>query len=151
MIQLLRGFTSVGFVGRIPGAPGTYGSLVTLPVAYLWGSIVTDNHFITLGLILLLTLLGTIASTIVSRSLGIEDPSEIVIDEVVGQWLAVLAIPGHWGYWLAAFILFRIFDIWKPWIIDKSQHLPGGLGIMMDDVLAGLLAFLLIQGAAAIL
>jgi len=151
MIHLLRGFTSVGFVGRIPGAPGTYGSLVTLPLAYLWGSVVTENHLITLGLIIVLLILGTIASNIVSRSMGVEDPSEIVIDELVGQWLAVLAIPNHWGFWLAAFILFRIFDIWKPWIIDKSQHLPGGLGIMMDDVLAGLITFFLIQGASAIL
>ena len=151
MIQVLRGFTSVGFVGRIPGAPGTYGSLVTLPIAFFWGSIVTENHLLTLGLIFFLAVLGTIASSIVAKSMGIEDPSEIVIDELVGQWIAVLAIPGHWGYWLAAFILFRIFDIWKPWIINKAQHLPGGLGIMMDDVLAGLLAFLLIQGAAALL
>ncbi len=151
MIHILRGFTSVGFVGRIPGAPGTYGSLVTLPLAYLWSTQVTDNPYITLGLIAILTILGTIASTKVSKSMGIEDPGEIVIDELVGQWLAVLAIPHHWGYWLAAFILFRLFDIWKPWLIDKSQHLPDGLGIMMDDVLAGLLAFLLIQGAAYII
>jgi len=151
MIHLLRSFTSVGFVGRIPGAPGTYGSLVTLPIAFLWGSIVNENHLLTVGLILIITIAGTIASSIVAKHIGVEDPSEIVIDELVGQWIAVVAIPAHWGFWLAAFILFRIFDIWKPWIIDKAQHLPGGLGIMMDDVLAGILAFLLIQGAAAIL
>jgi len=151
MIHVLRNFTSLGFIGRLPGAPGTYGSLVTLPLAFLWGSIVNENHLLTVGLILALAVLGTIASTIVAKHIGVEDPSEIVIDEVVGQWIAVLALPWYWGYWLAAFILFRIFDIWKPWIIDKSQHLPGGLGIMMDDILAGLLTFLLVQGAAAIL
>ena len=151
MIQLLRSFTSFGFIGRLPGAPGTYASLATLPVAFFWASLVNENHLLTLGLIIILAVLGTIASAVVARKLEVEDPSEIVIDEVVGQWIAVLALPFHWGYWLAAFILFRIFDIWKPWIIDRSQHLPGGLGIMMDDILAGILAFLLVQGAAAIL
>jgi len=150
MIQLLRSFTSVGFVGRIPGAPGTYGSLVTLPLAFLWGSLVNENHLLTVGLILIITITGTIASSIVARHIGDDDPSEIVIDELVGQWIAVLAIPAHWAFWLAAFVLFRLFDIWKPWLIDKAQHLPGGLGIMMDDVLAGIITFLLIQGAAAL-
>jgi phosphatidylglycerophosphatase A len=151
MIPLLRSFTSLGFIGRLPGAPGTYASLATLPVAYLWASIVNENHLLTLSLIVVLSVLGTAASAIVSRSLGVEDPSEIVIDEVVGQWLAVLALPFNWVYWLAAFVLFRIFDIWKPGFINKSQELPGGLGIMMDDILAGLLAFLILQGATAIL
>ncbi|NQV40835.1 MAG: phosphatidylglycerophosphatase A [Candidatus Marinimicrobia bacterium] len=151
MIQILRGFTSVGYVGLIPGAPGTYGSLVTLPIAYYWSTLVTDNPFITLGFIAILTLLGVIASNKVGTHLGVEDPGEIVIDELVGQWIAVLAIPAHWGFWLGAFILFRVFDIWKPWLIDKSQHLPGGIGVMMDDVLAGLVALAIIQGAAALL
>lgn len=151
MIQLLRGFTSVGYVGLIPGAPGTYGSLVTLPIAYYWSTRVTADPFITLGLIILLTVLGIFAVNKVSEHLGKEDPGEIVIDELVGQWIALLLVPGHWGYWLGAFILFRIFDIWKPWIIDKSQDLPGGIGVMMDDVLAGLLALAIIQGVAVVL
>ena len=151
MIQVLRGFTSVGYVGLIPGAPGTYGSLVTLPIAYFWSTLVTDNLFITVGLIAVITLLGVFASNKVGSYLGVEDPGEIVIDELVGQWIAVLAIPAHWGFWLAAFILFRVFDIWKPWLIDKSQHLPGGIGVMMDDVLAGLLVLVIVQGVAALL
>jgi len=151
MISVLRNFTSLGFIGMLPGAPGTYGSLVTLPLAYLWSLLVGEHHLYTLGLILFLTLLGIIASSMVEKSLGVEDPSEIIIDEVVGQWIAVLAIPGHWGFWLAAFILFRIFDIWKPGIIDRVQQLHGGLGIMLDDVLAGLFAFLIIQGVAALI
>ncbi len=151
MIQLIRGFTSVGYVGLIPGAPGTYGSLVTLPIAYFWSIRITDNPYITLGMILLLTLFGVVASNKVADSLGVEDPGEIVIDELVGQWIALLAIPHQWEYWLAAFILFRIFDIWKPGLIDKSQQLPGGLGVMMDDVLAGLLAFVIIQGIAMLI
>ncbi len=151
MNQLLRGFTSVGYVGLIPGAPGTYGSMVTLPLAYFWSIKVTNDPFITFGFILIITLLGVLASNKVSASLGVEDPGEIVIDELVGQWIAVLAIPGHWGYWLAAFLLFRLFDIWKPWLIDKSQQLPGGIGVMMDDVLAGLLALAIVQGVHALL
>lgn len=151
MIRILRTFTSLGFIGKLPGAPGTYASIATLPIAFLWASLVNENHLLTLGLIAALSVLGTVASAIVARELEIEDPSEIVIDEVVGQWIAVLALPFNWWLWLAAFVLFRVFDIWKPWIIDRSQHLPGGLGIMMDDILAGLLAFLLVQGVAAIL
>lgn len=151
MIHALRVFTSVGYLGRIPGAPGTYASLVTLPIAYLWGRLVSDNIVITASFIIVVAVLGILASAKVAKSLGVEDPGEIVIDELVGQWIAVLAIPAHFGYWLAAFFLFRIFDIWKPWLIDKSQQLPGGLGIMMDDVLAGLFAFILIQGVAALL
>ncbi len=149
MIQVLRGFTSVGYIGLIPGAPGTYGSLVTLPIAYFWSTMVTDNPIITMGFIAVLTLMGVYASNKVGESLGIEDPGEIVIDELVGQWIAVLAIPSHWGFWFGAFILFRIFDIWKPGPIDKSQHLPGGLGVMMDDILAGILVLIIIQGVAA--
>ena len=151
MIQLIRAFTSVGYVGLIPGAPGTYGSLVTLPIVYFWSTQVTDNLLLTVGFIIVLTILGVFASNKIGQAMGIEDPGEIVIDELVGQWIALLAIPAHWGFWLAAFILFRVFDIWKPWIIDKSQHLPGGLGVMIDDVLAGLLALFLIQGAALLL
>jgi len=151
MNNLLRSFTSVGFIGRIPGAPGTYGSLITLPIAFIWTSLVSSNPLTTLAVIALLAILGTLASTVVARDLGVEDPSEIIIDEVVGQWLALIAVPAHWGFWLAAFILFRIFDIWKPWLIDRVQHLPGGLGIMMDDVLAGILSFFILQGVAAFL
>ena len=151
MIPLLRSFTSVGFIGRIPGAPGTYGSLVTLPLAFIWGTFVNENNLLTLALISVLAVLGTIASSIVEKSMGVEDPGEIVIDELVGMWIALVAIPAHWGYWLAAFILFRIFDIWKPWLIDKAQNLHGGLGIMLDDILAGILTFFIIQGVSAIL
>ncbi len=151
MIVLLRSFTSVGFVGLIPGAPGTYGSLVTLPLAYVWMTYVTDNILLTIGAIVLMTILGTVASTKVSRSMGLEDPGEIVIDELVGQWIALIAIPNHWFYWLAAFLLFRLFDIWKPGLIDRAQNLPEGLGIMIDDVLAGILALIIIQGVFFIL
>jgi len=151
MIQLLRGFTSVGYVGLIPGAPGTYGSLVTLPIAYYWSTLVTSDPFLTAGFIVIISALSIYAINRVSDHLGKEDPGEVVIDELVGQWIAVLAIPGHWGYWLAAFILFRIFDIWKPWIIDRSQQLPGGIGVMVDDILAGLLALVIIQAAFAVL
>ena len=149
MISILRTFTSFGALGRLPGAPGTYGSLATLPLAYIWALLVGEQHLWTLGLLVILSVFGTIASSIVERHLGTEDPSEIIIDEVVGQWIALLAVPMAWPYWLAAFVLFRVFDIWKPWLIGRVQDLHGGLGIMLDDILAGLLAFLLIQGVAA--
>ena len=147
----LRAFVTVAYAGRAPVAPGTVGSLAAIPFIYLWQLLIGTHDLITLAVIILLTLLGSWASTVVARNLQQEDPQEIVIDEFVGQWLALLAAPMLWWYWLAAFVLFRVFDIWKPGIIGKSQDLPGGLGIMADDVLAGVFAFLILQGVHALL
>ncbi len=150
-MRFLLAFTTVAFAGRAPLAPGTVGSLVALPVIFVWQFLFPERALLTLFVILILALLGALASTRVAHQLDREDPQEIVIDEFVGQWLALLAAPMLWWYWLAAFIMFRIFDIWKPSIIGRSQDLPGGWGIMADDVLAGLLTFLILQGVHAVL
>lgn len=76
--------------------------------------------------------------------MGKDDPGEIVIDEVAGMWLALLFLPKSILLFSLAFILFRIFDITKPWIIGKIQSLHGGFGIMLDDILAGILARLIL-------
>ena len=79
------------------------------------------------------------------------DPSEVVIDEAVGMGISLFMLPHSFGLYLLAFVLFRIFDIFKPSFIYQIQELPGGWGIMLDDVLAGLFTFALVNGIAAIL
>ena len=93
----------------------------------------------------LITLIGIPPSTVVARESGIKDPGFVVIDEVAGQMIALIGVPVHWKYLLAGFILFRSFDIVKPFPLRRLEALPGGTGIMMDDVGAGLYALVLLQ------
>jgi phosphatidylglycerophosphatase A len=98
---------------------------------------------------LLVSIVAIPLATRTARAVGAEDPGCIVIDEVAGQLIASSAVPfftypsgaaAAWA-WIASFLGFRLFDIWKPGPIRRLQHLPGGLGIVIDDVLAGVLAF----------
>ena len=93
-------------------------------------------------LLLVFTLTGIWASTRTVAILGNSDPSEAVVDELIGQFITFLFVPFgvSWHYILAGFLLFRLFDIWKPYPIDDLQVLPGGLGICADDILAGVYA-----------
>jgi phosphatidylglycerophosphatase A len=102
----------------------------------------------------LASLSGIWACGVHARKVGLYDPSECVLDEVAGQWIALIPIApmGHGGDWRSygiAFLLFRLFDIWKPWPICAAEKLPEGFGVMMDDVLAGLIAGLLLYAALA--
>jgi phosphatidylglycerophosphatase A len=97
---------------------------------------------------------GIWACGVHARKVGLYDPSECVIDEVAGQWIALIpiALMGHardWRHYGLAFLLFRLFDIWKPWPISAAERLPGGLGVMMDDIVAGFAAALLLWAALA--
>jgi len=92
-----------------------------------------------------ITLLGIPPSTVVARESGDNDPGFVVIDEVAGQMIALIAVPLNWKYLLAGFILFRGFDITKPFPLRRLERLPGGIGIMMDDVGAGIYALILLQ------
>lgn len=127
------------FAGRAPRAPGTVGSLATLPLAYALrgaGPVVFGSVAV------LVSVLGVWVSDVAARVLGEKDPQSVVVDEVAGVLLALSFVSDR-GYvsWALAFALFRLFDITKPGVIDRVQHLsPPGLGIMADDVLAGLLA-----------
>jgi phosphatidylglycerophosphatase A len=91
------------------------------------------------------TLIGIPVSTTVARESGVKDPGFVVIDEVAGQMIALIGTPLGWKYLLASFILFRSFDIVKPFPLRRLEGLPGGTGIMMDDVGAGLYALVLLQ------
>jgi len=93
----------------------------------------------------LVTVAGILPSTRVARESGIKDPGFVVIDEVAGQMISLIAVPVHWKYLLAGFILFRSFDIVKPFPLRRLERLPEGTGIMMDDVGAGIYALVLLQ------
>ncbi len=131
--------TALG-VGRIPIAPGTFGTLATLPlVALLWWS---GRPLLFLPAVLLATLLGLWSAGQTERDFGEVDPGCVVIDEVAGMLLAAAALPPGWPSLLLAFAFFRLFDVTKPWPIRRVERWPGAWGIMADDLLAGLLAHL---------
>ena len=135
--------------GLLPKAPGTCGSLAALPFA--WGIALAGGWLALLVAILLVFVLGWWAAARTAKATGIDDPGCIVIDEVAGQWLVLLATPPVFWHYLVGFALFRIFDITKPWPVGwADRHVKGGLGIMLDDVLAGLYGLVIIQMLALV-
>jgi phosphatidylglycerophosphatase A len=142
---------TVGGIGRIGRAPGTLGSLVALPLA--WAASIYGVPGL-LALVVAAFALGWWASETYIRSGRIQDPPEVVIDEVAGQALTLAFAPMPLGLaWGAAgFALFRLFDIWKPWPVSLAERrLPGGLGIMADDIVAALYAGLALIAGRIIL
>jgi phosphatidylglycerophosphatase A len=139
-------YASALHIGFIPGAPGTYASIATtlvyFLVFFLSGRILPGLHF---GAICLISLLGVLASTNVSRNAGLEDPQYVVIDEVAGQLLTFLFIPVNPLNLVLGTIFFRAFDMWKPFPIRRMESFKGGIGIMADDLLAGVYANLILQ------
>jgi phosphatidylglycerophosphatase A len=126
-------------VGRFPKMPGTAGSLAAIPFAWAIQTAAGPLGLAVAAAILFL--LGVWACEIVVQRTGIDDPSEIVVDEVVGQWLTLLALPPDPLLYGLAFLLFRVFDIFKPWPIGMvEQRFKGGLGVMADDVAAAAIA-----------
>ena len=135
-------------LGWVPVAPGTAGSLGALALGALlvhyrnWGS----ADFALLAAAGLAPAVW--AAHVVSKASGEKDPSRIVVDEAVGQWVTLAgATTYNWKSWLAAFLLFRAFDIWKPSPARQAEGLPGGLGIVADDVVAGLYGALVLFAA----
>jgi phosphatidylglycerophosphatase A len=107
----------------------------------------------TVGLVVALvvvTLIGLWAGSRVERVLGRKDPGVIVIDEVAGMLLSVIGLPRSIPVLVTAFLLFRVFDVWKPFPARESQALSGGMGVMVDDLIAGLYALVLVMGARAL-
>jgi len=130
--------------GFSPRAPGTAGSLAA--VALWWYALAPLTLVQQLVVIVLVTALGTWLVGRVQRRYGVTDPSAIVVDEFAGQWLALLALPGDLWTALAAFGLFRLFDIWKPWPVGMLERRVGGaFGVMVDDLAAGLMALAVLQ------
>lgn len=138
-------FLSFGFgSGLLPKMPGTYGSIVGLLLyipAYYWLSTIA-----LIGLTVVGFIIGIYFCQATTDVLHVEDHPAIVWDEIVGMWVALIAIPPVWWLWGIAFILFRFFDILKPPpIAQVDRYCSGGLGIMLDDLLAGFVSLLLIQ------
>jgi len=124
--------------GWMKPAPGTWGSAAALPLGWLlWW--LGGPPALAIASVLVFVI-GWWASERIVRAEGLEDPSWVVIDEVVGQWLTLLLTPPSLLDYALGFALFRLFDIWKPWPVSwADQKIKGGLGIMLDDVLAGLM------------
>lgn len=136
-----------GGSGNLPIAPGTWSSLIALPCAAAL-HIVGGPWLLSLA-ILLAFVGGVWASGRYSRAIGREDPGNVVIDEFAGQWLAIMPVALDWRYYVVAFILFRFADITKPWPCGPAERAPGGLGIMLDDIVAGVYAGMLTLMIAA--
>jgi phosphatidylglycerophosphatase A len=130
-----------GYVGYLPIAPGTAGSVLGLVLAWLLSTV---NVYVQIVLIAGLFVLGVLTSSRAEGWFGVKDHSAIVIDEIVGMVLALFLLPFQSIYVVAAFIAFRVLDILKP--MAALERLPGGWGIMCDDVVAAFLANALLQG-----
>jgi phosphatidylglycerophosphatase A len=133
-----------GYLGYVPVAPGTFGSLAGLVV--LAAIRATGSAQIEFGVIALLFAVGVWGSGVAERHFARTDPGCVVIDEVVGMLLTVAFLPvGVWGA-AVAFLVFRVFDIIKPWPARQFERLHGGLGIMADDVMAAVYGNLVVRG-----
>jgi phosphatidylglycerophosphatase A len=141
---LMATFFGVGF---LPVGPGTWASAVTVALWWAVSHWLQPGGLIPVAVLVsvAITLIGIPPSTVVARESGRKDPGFVVIDEVAGQMIALIGVPLSWKYLLASFILFRSFDIVKPFPLRRLEGLPGGTGIMMDDVGAGLYALALLH------
>jgi phosphatidylglycerophosphatase A len=136
-------------VGRLRPGPGTWASVAAtllwslwgMPRGHRWGAgagpLQHGPALLTLAAAALVTALGIPAATRVEREAGREDPGFVVIDEVAGQWLTLAVCRPDWAHALLGLLLFRLFDITKPWPARRLEALHGGLGIMLDDLAAG--------------
>ncbi|MGA8030099.1 MAG: phosphatidylglycerophosphatase A [Bryobacteraceae bacterium] len=137
--------------GYFPWGPGTAGSLAAIIIAFLLHAYAGAGRLTLLVITLALLLPAIWASTKTARLMNSKDPGVIVIDEVLGQWVTLLGATALvWKSFFAAFVLFRIFDIWKPWPVRNFEKLPGGAGIVTDDLAAGLCGALILYIGGAL-
>ena len=133
---------TVFYIGKLPLAPGTWASIFAVLCWYfLFQSV---NHFVLPAISIFLFLIGGIASDTIVKHSKEHDPSRIVIDEWVGQWVALSMMPINIRPGGVAVVAFRIFDIIKPGPVRKMEKIPGGWGIMADDVMAGIMAYFVV-------
>lgn len=140
---LATGFGS----GLSPVVPGTMGSLAAIPFWYLLDLLPVEIYSL---LVLLAISIGVWLCHQTAKDMGVHDHGSIVWDEFIGMWITLIAVPDNsWQWVLAGLVIFRIFDIWKPWPVrwfDRNVH--GGMGIIVDDIVAGIISAMLIYGAA---
>ncbi|MEQ6203862.1 phosphatidylglycerophosphatase A [Sulfitobacter sp. HNIBRBA2951] len=158
-MMLARMIATLLGTGYLKPAPGTWGSLVSLPWAWLL-HVIGGMPLLVLGIVAAF-FKGWWATAQMTKGSDDHDPSEIVVDELVGQWIAVLPlsiaswrmgidITVMWPGWIAAFVFFRLFDIWKPWIVGWADRRGDALGVMLDDVFAGVFAALAVVALAGL-
>jgi phosphatidylglycerophosphatase A len=133
------------YIGRIPIAPGTWASLVTTLLVYFIEPYQLSPFYIQAVIIGFIFILGIPASNAAEKYYNKKDPGSCVIDEVAGQMITLLLIPNKISYYIAGFFLFRFFDILKPFPIRRLEKIPGGLGIMLDDIMAAIYAMAVLQ------
>lgn len=139
---IILGLSTWFGTGFAPVAPGTAGTLAAVPLVILCGYL---GGWYSLFILLAVTLTGIWASHQSRALLGEEDPGPVVIDEVAGYGLTLFLLPLNWVTIGAGFLLFRFFDILKPWPVNRAERLKGGVGIVMDDLVAGLYAHLILR------
>ena len=157
---MTRIITTFFGAGLLPRAPGTCGTLAALPVGWILHGL--GGFPLLLIATVFVFALGWWATKVETQGKDDHDPSSIVIDEVVGIWIALMPLSAgmwfsdqpQWLFpypgWIAAFIFFRLFDIWKPWIVGWADRMHTPLGVMLDDVLAGILAAVVVSMTAGI-
>ncbi len=144
---IYKTFATFFGAGYAPLAPGTFGALFAAGFVYLWQTLQPElsyYHWPLLIVTILAFFLGAYCTDQLAEEWG-KDPSKVVIDEAIGLWISILFVPVNTVYLVAGLILFRIFDIWKPLGIRKMENIKGGWGVMMDDVLAGVYANIILQ------
>ena len=133
------------YLGKLPKAPGTWGSIGAL---FVW-SLIPESLLFRFTLLVITLIIGFIACEFSLQQIDDPDPSYIVIDEVVGLWIALLFVPKTIFFFLLGFVLFRLFDVLKPSFIYSVQFFKGSLGVMLDDIFSGLLVMLILWGVMA--
>lgn len=150
MMRLLtKGLATFFGAGYFPVAPGTFASLLIALGYRLWFHRLPWTLYLAIGLASYF--LGVWASSHYAARVKKEDPRTVVIDEAVGQWVALLLVPPTWGLVLASFFLFRVFDVIKPLFIHKAESFREGWGIMLDDILAGIYASIILNAILLVL
>ena len=148
-VRNIRHLLAYGFgAGLSPWAPGTVGTLVAVPIYLVLSTLPQGVYLLVLAAMIAA---GIWACGATARDIGSDDPSAIVWDEIVGFLVAMMAAPAGWVWVIAGFLLFRAFDIFKPWPIGNlDKRVRGGLGIMLDDIIAGLMTLVVLQFLAMI-
>ncbi len=142
--RLSKSIATLGPIGYLPKAPGTWGSMTGALIWYLAAEFFSGFYKYQIVCVVASALIGIIVSNIVSKS-GSKDPKEVVIDELTGMWIALLWLPHSIKLTIIALILFRIFDIAKPFGIRRLEKVKGGWGIMLDDIAAGIVSALILH------
>ncbi len=145
--RLALAIGTAGGAGYAPIAPGTFGSAVGVIVYWFTRH---QPFALQFGIVVGVTLVGTWAASIVARHYGREDPGQVVVDEVAGQLVTYLGTGANGAGAVVGFLAFRLFDIIKPWPANRLERLPGGVGIMADDLMAGVYGNLLLQIAGRV-